>query len=258
MVVPGVGAVLGVTAVGAGAGAVVAGGCDGAVVCTPGGVCGAGCCVPGGVCGLAGALGRAVGGTVCCCSVPGGRVASVCGLGVEGVEGFCVEDCALSAVETTKGSPIFLKAALRATVFAVGWDEAATCASSEDLSAGDVDLSAGDGEVFAPALSDAFASASSCRRKRRCRKLLSACSSPPLSTRKPSRAGSLRQARSQKRTPRSRKRETRRGRRRRGSSRLRAPFQMGLFVCAFSLPKITLGVARRVRARIKKVTDRSR
>ena len=72
------GVVLGVVAVGAGLGAVVAGGWLAGGVCTPGGVCGAGCCVPGGVCGFAGGLGRAVGGTVCCCSVPGGRVASVC------------------------------------------------------------------------------------------------------------------------------------------------------------------------------------
>src|SRR5947209_13276225 len=66
------------TVPGVAAGAVVAGGCVDGCVCTPGGVCGAGCCVPGGVCGFAGGLGRAVGGTVCCCSVPGGRVASVC------------------------------------------------------------------------------------------------------------------------------------------------------------------------------------
>ncbi len=157
---------LGVAVVGAGEGAVVAGVCVAGAVCTPGGFCGAVCCVPGGVCGFAGGFGRAVGGTVCCCSVPGGRVASVCAGVVEGgVVGFCVEDCALSAVETTKGSPIFLKTGLRATAFAFGCGAGILFAASEDLSAGvadlsagDVDLSAGDGEVFAPALSDATAS----------------------------------------------------------------------------------------------------
>jgi hypothetical protein len=55
-------------------------------------------------------FGRAVGGTVCCCSVPGGRVASRCaGVCVGGVwvgEGVWV---CVSAVRTRKGSPVFLK-----------------------------------------------------------------------------------------------------------------------------------------------------
>src|SRR2546423_9664037 len=101
---------VGETAVGAGLGAVVAGGVVVVGDCVPGGFCGAGCCVLGGVCGFAGGFGRAVGGTVCCCSVPGGRVASVC-------VGVCVEDCCASAVVTTNGSPIFLKAGLLAVVF---------------------------------------------------------------------------------------------------------------------------------------------
>src|ERR1043165_6509383 len=77
-VVVSAGAVLGVAAVGAGEGAVVAGVCVVGSVCTPGGFCGAGCCVPGGVCGFAGGVGGAVGGTGCWCSVPGRRGASVC------------------------------------------------------------------------------------------------------------------------------------------------------------------------------------
>ena len=63
-------------------------------------------------------MGRVVGGAVCCCSVPGGRVASVCAGVCE--EGGCVEDCCVSAVATTKGSPTFLKRGLRAPAFAAG------------------------------------------------------------------------------------------------------------------------------------------
>jgi hypothetical protein len=144
--------VLGVTAVGAGA--VVAGGCDAGGVCTPGGVCGAGCCVPGGVCGFAGGLGRAVGGTVCCCSVPGGRVASVCAGVCE--EGGCVEDCCVSAVATRKGSPTFLKAGLRAPAFAVGCGEGVVFASPADESAGEA-------EGLAPLFSEAGAPAAFAR-----------------------------------------------------------------------------------------------
>src|SRR5205085_5370463 len=144
------GTVPGVAAGAAVPGAVVAGGCVDGCVCTPGGVCGAGCCVPGGVCGFAGGLGRAVGGTVCCCSVPGGLVASVCAGVVAGgcVAGVCVEDWRVSAaVETTKGSPIFLKSGLRAFVFALGCGERPPFASAGEASAGDA---AG----FALALSD--------------------------------------------------------------------------------------------------------
>ena len=114
----------GFTAVGAGLGAVVAGGVVAVGDCVPGGFCGAGCCVLGGVCGFAGGFGRAVGGTVCCCSVPGGRVASVC-------VGVCVEDCCTSAVITTKGSPIFLNADLLAFVFVFDSGVASPFASSD-------------------------------------------------------------------------------------------------------------------------------
>ena len=115
---------VGETAVGAGLGAVVAGGVVVVGDCVPGGFCGAGCCVLGGVCGFAGGFGRAVGGTVCCCSVPGGRVASVC-------VGVCVEDCCTSEVVTTKGSPIFLNADLLAFVFVFESGVASPFASSD-------------------------------------------------------------------------------------------------------------------------------
>ncbi|MCA1622020.1 MAG: hypothetical protein LC795_22645 [Acidobacteria bacterium] len=91
----------------AGLGAVAAGGCVVEGVWTPGGVCGAGRCVPGGVRGSCG-FGRAPGGTLCCCSVPGGRVASRCAGVCGGV------DCgsAAPAVSTTKGSPTLVKTGL--------------------------------------------------------------------------------------------------------------------------------------------------
>jgi hypothetical protein len=64
--------------------------------------------------------------------------------------GFCVEDC--PAVETTKGSPIFLKSGLRAGVFAFVRDEGAAFASSDEAAAGDAE-----GFALSDALSDAGA-----------------------------------------------------------------------------------------------------
>ena len=95
----------------AGLGRVVAGGCVTGAVSTPGGFCGAGRVVPGGVRGSCGFV-REPGGTVCCCCVPGGRVASRCA----GVCGGGVDCGTAAAVSTTKGSPSLVKMGLAAPV----------------------------------------------------------------------------------------------------------------------------------------------
>ena len=101
----------------------------------PGGFVGACCVVPGGVRG-SGAVVRVEGGAVCCCSVPGGRVASRCA----GVC-CCVEVvCGAAYVETTKGSPTFLKTVLRGCSAGAGVADAVSDAAVSELFSAAVSL----------------------------------------------------------------------------------------------------------------------